>query len=63
MERKNKNQREVAEDGVRETGQRTGWTAVRAPPTLSVPLSLLSSFAPQTGASPRSSCLPQGPGA
>lgn len=31
MERENKNQREVDKDGVREIGQRTGWTAMRAP--------------------------------
>lgn len=31
MERENKNQREVDKDGVKETGQRKGLTAVRAP--------------------------------
>lgn len=31
MERENKNQREVDKDGVGEIGQRTGWTALRAP--------------------------------
>lgn len=60
MERENKNQREVDEDGVRETGQRTGWTAVRAPSSpLFTPMSFALfctpnwCFPPGTPASPR----------
>lgn len=42
IERENKNQREVDEDGMRETGQRTGWTAIRAPSSpLCTPMSFI----------------------
>lgn len=41
MERENKNQIEADRDGVKGTGQRTGWTAVRAP---SSPLCTTVSF-------------------
>lgn len=40
--REQESEREVGEDGIRETGQRTGWTAIRAPSSpLCTPMSFV----------------------
>ena len=64
MERENKNQREVDEDGVRETGQRTGWTAVRAPSSpLCTPMSFALLCTPNWCFPPGAPASPRGLGA